>query len=197
MKKKTLLWLFSFVILIALNLFITFKYIDKVKRVHASAAILEEIDHAGDSTKQFATSSASQGGTYQAEAQLSDGRVANLKQFFRNHNSPLYDHAEFIVATSDKYEFDYRLLPAIAMQESTLCRAIPSDSYNCWGWGIYADTVVRFSSYDEAIEVVAKGIREEYIDKGLVTASKIMEKYTPSSNGSWARAVNTFMQALE
>lgn len=191
MKKKTLLWLFLFVILIALNLFITFKYIDKVKRVQASVNILDEIDNAADSTSQF------RGGSYPTEVQLSDSRVANLKQFFRNHNSPLYDKAEFIVATSDKYQFDYRLLPAIAMQESTLCKAIPPNSHNCWGWGIYGDSVTRFSSYEEAIETVAKGIREEYIDKGLVTASKIMEKYTPSSNGSWARAVNTFMQALE
>lgn len=193
MKKKTLVWFFSFVLLIALNLFITFKYMEKVQRVQASVNILDEIDHAAETV----TASTPHGGSYPAEAEISDSRVANLKQFFRNHNSPLYDHAEFIVITSDKYQFDYRLLPAIAMQESTLCRAIPENSHNCWGWGIYGDSVIRFDSYPEAIDTVAKGIRENYIDKGLTTASKIMEKYTPSSNGSWARAVNTFMQALE
>ncbi len=194
MKKRKLLWFFAFAALFLLNIFITIKYINKVKKVNASVRILDEISSDG----QFATSSnpfPSNG--YQTNAQLTDGRVANLKQFFRKYNSPLYDKADIIVKTSDKYNFDYRLLPAIAMQESGLCQTIPSDSYNCWGWGIYGDKVARFSSYDEAIDAVGNGIREEYINKGLVTATMIMEKYTPSSNGSWARAVNTFMRVLE
>lgn len=190
MRKKTLLWIFSFAILIVLNLFITLKYIDKVNRVNASIRILDEIDQAGASLSELGSS----GSTELTKLAI---RISNLKQFFRAHNSPLYDHAEFIVKTSDKYQFDYRLLPAIAMQESTLCRNIPKNSYNCWGWGIYGNTVTRFSSYEEAIDTVAKGIRQQYIDKGLVTASEIMAKYTPSSNGSWARAINGFMKSLE
>ena len=83
------------------------------------------------------------------------------------------------------------------MQESNLCRLIPEDSHNCWGWGIYGTTVTRFDSYDEAIETVAKGIKKNYIDKGLVTASAIMKVYTPQSKGSWAYGVNTFLKALE
>lgn len=134
---------------------------------------------------------------YEAEVGVTDGRVANLKNFFRKYNSPLYDYAEIIVETSDKYSFDYRLLPAIAMQESTLCQAIPDDSHNCWGWGIYGTTVTRFSSYEEAIETVAQGIRDNYLNEGRLTASEIMKKYTPSSNGSWSRAVNSVMRYLE
>ncbi len=136
-------------------------------------------------------------GNYETKIQAGDGRVANLKSFFRKHGSPLYDYAGKIVEISDKYKFDYRLLPAIAMQESNLCRVIPDDSHNCWGWGIYGTTVTRFDSYDEAIETVGKGIKEHYIDKGLVTASAIMKKYTPPSQGSWAYGVNTFLKALE
>lgn len=132
-----------------------------------------------------------------AEASLTDGRVANLKAFFRKYNSPLYDYAEKIVEVSDSYSFDYRLLPAIAMQESNLCRVIPDDSYNCWGWGIYGTTVTRFESYDEAIETVGKGIKENYIDHGLVTASAIMKKYTPSSPGTWQKGVNWSLGIIE
>jgi len=130
-------------------------------------------------------------------AGIADGRAANLKTFFRKYNSPLYDHAETIIRVSDENKFDYRLLPAIAMQESNLCRVIPDDSYNCWGWGIYGDTVTKFNSYDEAIETVGRGIKDHYINEGLTTPSKIMEKYTPSSNGSWAHGVDTFLKALE
>ncbi len=134
---------------------------------------------------------------YETSVSFSDSRVANLKSFFRKYNSPLYDYADLIVTVSDENNFDYRLLPAIAMQESNVCRYIPNDSSNCWGWGIYGDTVTKFTSYDEAIQTVAKGIKKDYINKGLVTASAIMEKYTPSSQGSWAYGVNTFLRALE
>ncbi len=160
--------------------------------------ILTEIDKPVEVQNQFHSSTAPFVlGTFTAEANMADGRAANLKAFFRKYNSPLYDKADFIVKTSDKYHFDYRLIPAIAMQESTLCKFIPENSYNCWGYGIYGDTVTRFSSYEEAIETVAEGIKTNYLDKGLLTASEIMRKYTPSSNGSWARGVNTVLDWLE
>ncbi len=134
---------------------------------------------------------------YKAEIKPGDARAANLKAFFRKYNSDLYNYADKIIQEADKYQFDYRLLPAIAMQESNLCRVIPDDSYNCWGWGIYGTTVTRFDSYNDAIETVSKGIKEHYIDEGLVTASAIMKKYTPPSQGSWQNGVNTFLKALE
>ncbi len=126
-----------------------------------------------------------------------DIRIANLKFFFRKYNSPLYDYAHLIVERADSYQFDYRLLPAIAMQESTLCKFIPHNSFNCWGWGIYGTRVTRFASYNEAIETVSKGIKTGYIDKGLTTPEEIMSKYTPPSDGSWAHGVNTFLKIIE
>ena len=134
---------------------------------------------------------------YTAEIKSGDAKAANLKAFLRKYNSDLYNHTDKIIEVSDKYGFDYRLLPAIAMQESNLCHLIPENSFNCWGWGIYGTTVTRFDSYDDAIETVGKGIKDHYIDEGLVTASAIMAKYTPSSKGSWQHGVNTFMKALE
>lgn len=132
-----------------------------------------------------------------AKYDTQDLRVAYLKYFFRKYNSVLYEHAEVFVKKADENGFDYRLLPAIAMQESNLCKAIIEGSYNCWGWGIYGSTVTRFSSYPEAINVISKGIKSGYIDKGLTTPDQIMSKYTPSSNGSWAHGVNTFLKVIE
>lgn len=126
-----------------------------------------------------------------------DPRIAYLKAFFREYNSVLYDHAPFIVEMADKYQIDYRLVPAIAMQESNLCRVIPNNSHNCWGWGIYGSTVTRFASYPEAIETVTRGLKLNYVDQGLTTPEQIMKKYTPSSNGSWARSVNFFWKEIE
>jgi hypothetical protein len=133
----------------------------------------------------------------ESEKVKKDPRVANLKVFFRKHNSDLYEHTQFIVQTSDKYGLDYRLLPAIAMQESTLCKNIPHNSYNCWGWGIYGNKVTRFSSYEEAVDTVARGLKKHYIDHGLVSVEQIMSKYNPSSpNGSWAHGVGSFMETI-
>ncbi len=191
MRKRSIFWIGLFTILVVAKLIIALRYVQKVKRVSAANTILNEID----ASYEFDQSFANEGVT--AEIKLGDARVANLKRFFRKYNSPLYDDAEFIVTTADKYEFDYRLLPAIAMQESGLCRVIPNNSYNCWGWGIYGTTVTRFDSYQDAIMAVSKGIKTYYIDKGLTTTEQIMAKYTPSSNGSWANGVNTFIRALE
>lgn len=195
---RRLLFIPLFLALISVNIFIAYKLYSKYKRIAVSKQVLEEISFMDNKYDQFAQSSAPLVmGVYETNTSLNDGRSSNLKRFFRKYNSPLYEHAEFIVRTSDKYQFDYRLLPAIAMQESGLCRVIPHDSYNCWGWGIYGSTVTRFTSYEEAIDTVARGLKKNYIDKGLITATAIMAKYTPSSNGSWAHGVNTFLKVIE
>ncbi len=131
------------------------------------------------------------------EFNTNDIRVANLKFFFRKYNSVLYDNAETFVKYADQNQFDYRLLPAIAMQESNLCKYVYEGSHNCWGWGIYGNKVTRFDSYDEAIDTISRGIKKYYIDKGLTTPEDIMRKYTPPSDGSWAYGVNTFLKIIE
>jgi hypothetical protein len=195
MIRKTAFLIPFFILLLILNLFLSFKLLSFYYKEKQIKTIFTQINNPTDDL--FLNSANKKVLGIESNVYFSDGRVANLKSFFRKYNSPLYDYADLIVKVSDKYKFDYRLLPAIAMQESNLCRYIPEDSHNCWGWGIYGDKITKFSSYEEAIETVARGIKEQYIDKGYITASKIMEKYTPSSNGSWAHGVNTFLRLLE
>ncbi len=198
MWHRKLFCFISFFFVLLVNFYFIVRLYQNSRKQANVEKILSEISNANNPQNQFRFSAAPFVlGAYTTDISLVDGRAANLKSFFRKYNSPLYDSAETIVRVSDQYQFDYRLLPAISMQESNLCKYIPDNSYNCWGWGIYGDVVTRFSSYDEAIETVAKGIKQEYIDKGLLTASAIMEKYTPSSKGSWAHGVNTFLKALE
>ena len=128
---------------------------------------------------------------------LKEGRIEMVRQFLAKYNSPLEPHAEFIVQTADNYEKDFRLIPAIAMQESNLCKKIPIDSHNCWGFGIYGGKVTRFENYPQAIETVTKTLATKYRDRGLITPEQIMSMYTPSSNGSWARSVNHFMEKMQ
>jgi hypothetical protein len=129
-----------------------------------------------------------------------DARTVLLKKFFSKYSSPLEKQADFIVYQADKYSIDYRLIPAISMQESTGCKFIPDNSFNCWGYGIYGDKVTRFSGYEEAIETVSRGLRKNYYEKGLTTPQAIMHKYTPPSialGGPWASGVEYFFDDIE
>ena len=126
-----------------------------------------------------------------------DARVEMVRQFFEKYKSPLEPFAQSVIDSADQYGLDFRLIPAIAMQESNLCHKIIIDSYNCWGFGIYGKKVTRFTSYEEGIETVTRTLAKNYIQNGLETPEEIMTKYTPSSNGSWADSVNYFMDQLQ
>ncbi|MDO8452225.1 MAG: hypothetical protein Q7S79_00580 [bacterium] len=130
-------------------------------------------------------------------AVAADAREEILRQYLIKWHSPLEPYTAELVDISEKYDLDFRLLTAIAQQESNLCKKIPEGGHNCWGWGIHSKGTLGFDSYPEAIETVAKGIREQYIDKGFVTPEEIMSKYTPSSPGSWAYGVNKFLGQME
>lgn len=125
-----------------------------------------------------------------------DARVEIVKSFFNDYKSPLTPYAQNIVSAADKYNIDFRLLPAIAMQESNLCKKIKKGSNNCWGFGIYGKKVTTFDNYPQAINQVSKTLATDYIGKGLKTPDEIMKKYTPSNKGEWANSVNHFMGTL-
>jgi hypothetical protein len=125
-----------------------------------------------------------------------DARVSIVKDFLKRYQSDLLPYAQNIIDAADKYNLDYRLVPAIAMQESNLCKKAPKDSHNCWGFGIYGKKVLMFDNYAQAINTVTKTLAVQYKEQGLETPEQIMTKYTPGSNGSWARGVNTFMNQL-
>lgn len=126
-----------------------------------------------------------------------DARSEIVRQYLERYNSPLVPYADTLVAEADRNGLDFRLTTAIAQQESNLCKAYPEWTYNCWGWGIHSEGTLGFSSFNEAIATVSQGLKENYIDLGLTTPDEIMGKYTPLSNGSWARGVNEFMAEME
>lgn len=126
-----------------------------------------------------------------------NGKAEKIRQFLARYNSPLEPYSVDIVNAAEEYGLDHRLIPAIAMQESTLCKKIPVNSYNCWGFGIYGNKVTRFADYKEGIYTVTKALATRYKSRGLVTADQIMTMYTPSSNGSWARGVNIVLNQLQ
>jgi hypothetical protein len=130
-------------------------------------------------------------------ARSREDRVEALESFFDALNSPLKANAGTFVDVADKYNMDYKLLPAISCMESSCGRFLIEGSFNPFGWGIYGDNAIYFESYDEAIETVAKGINENYIAKGLNTPEKIAPVYTPPNYVNWRNGVTYFINKID
>ena len=123
----------------------------------------------------------------------SDYRVKVLKAYLSKHNSPLADYAGYFVETADKYNIDWRLVPAISGVESTFGKRIPANSFNAYGW---ANGAYKFKSWEDSIEIVSKTLREKYIDRGAPSIAKIARRYAPPSS-TWAGKVKFFMRKIE
>ncbi len=178
--------LISIPLLIILNL-VYLSYLGNLKNSQALSKENNKIAYAASPSTQNLLSD---------RVEPEDARIGSLKEFLEKYKSELLPFTQNIIDSSDRYELDYRLIPAIAMQESNLCKKAPKNSYNCWGFGIYGKTFTKFDNYPDAIETVAKTLAKEYKEKGLVEPEEIMTKYTPSNNGGWARSVSYFMQKL-
>jgi len=126
-----------------------------------------------------------------------DARLMLIKRYLEKYKSPLEPYAELILELSDTYEFDYRWILAIGQMESNLCKKIPTDSYNCWGYGIHSKGILKFENYELALKSFAAYLKKEYFDKGYVTAEEMMSKYCPHSDGSWAEGINQFFANVE
>jgi len=126
-----------------------------------------------------------------------DARLMIIESYLKKYKSPLLPYASLILELSDNYVFDYRWIVAIGQQESNLCKKIPEDSYNCWGYGIHSEGTLRFDGYDLALRSFASYLKTQYFDKGYNTPELIMSKYCPHSNGSWAYGIRQFFGEME
>lgn len=120
-------------------------------------------------------------------------KAQKIETFFRvnRNNAPLADYSEKFVEVANKYDLDYRLLPAIATMESSGGKS-NFRRYNAWGWGNRS-----FNSFEEGIEIVGKGLKSGYIDKGINTIEEMAKIYCPPNATNWARGVNRFMSEIE
>ena len=137
------------------------------------------------------------------EASAGDARELLVQNFLERHTSPIVaedpEFAQFLVELADEYEIDFRLLPAIAMQESNLCKVIPPDSHNCLGLGVHSRGTWGFDTYRDNFTAAAKVLKKNYLDIGLTTPEEIETKYNPTSanrDGSWAASINQWMAEM-
>ena len=135
--------------------------------------------------------------TIQATIVEEDSKTEIVRQFLARYSSPLEPYAPDVVAASNRYGLDFRLLPAIAMQESIACKRIIPESHNCWGFGIHGSKVTKFSNFPEAIETVSKALGTRYRNNGLVTPREIASMYNPSNTNNWVENVTHFMDQLK
>ena len=126
-----------------------------------------------------------------------DARLKIIEAYLARYKSPLLPYSGLILELSDNYDFDYRWIVAIAQQESNLCKKMPKDSYNCWGYGVHSKGTLRFENYDLALRSFASYLKTQYFDKGYDTVELIMSKYCPHSNGSWAFGIRQFFDEIE
>lgn len=130
----------------------------------------------------------------QIEARKLDGQAKILADYLAKFDSPLRYHAQDFVDASREYGLDWKLVPAIAGVESTFGQFIPG-GYNAWGWGVYGTQAIYFNSWREGIYAVSRGLRENYLNKGLIDPYSINRIYAASPY--WGGKVAYFMRDLE
>lgn len=100
-------------------------------------------------------------GTAEVASNPSDSleyRAALIDSYFAKHKLPLAGFGKKMVIEADKHNLDWRLLPAIGMQESTggkfACEGKLSIEWNPWGWNSCKGK--GFKSMEESIETIAR-----------------------------------------
>ncbi len=123
-----------------------------------------------------------------------DKKAEILSAYLAKFDSPMQYSAQDFIDAAKEYDLDWKMLPAIAGVESTFGKFIPG-GYNAYGWGVYGTQAIYFTSWREGIFTVAKGLRENYLNKGLTDPYSINRIYAASPR--WGDNVTHFMNDLE
>lgn len=200
MKKLILIILFF--LFLPLDLAFSFVALNRLSQSQKMAPVADlqpqDIDLKKFPAQVYAALPATVGQIY-SSVQESDARPLILTKYLEKYHSemkPYNQVAAKIIAVSDEQGLDWRLLVAIAQQESNLGKRMPPNCYNAWGYGIHSRGTLCFDNWEQGIETVARGLKEKYLNEGLITPEEIMGKYTPLSSGSWAAGVSQFLEDL-
>ena len=120
---------------------------------------------------------------------IPDTRLAKLRRFLILRASPISHLAEDFLLVADRHGLDWRLLPSIAMVESSGGKYYPNN--NIFGW---ANGATRFPSIHRSIEVIGGhlGRMSYYKNKDL---NGFLRTYNPV--GDYPGRVKKVMRALD
>lgn len=185
---KKIAIVFSWFLITPIALILLFILINQHKKIDYLARVGPSIDSLSNTFENHL-----EGNVLGVE--ITDMRPYYVENFLKNTRLAPYSY--YIVEASDKYELDYRLIPAIAMKESGGGNAIPEYTHNAWGW---ENGRTVFPSWEVAIDTVGKTLKTRYVDRGLTTPEEMMPVYAPPqmlTGGKWARDINHFFEKLQ
>jgi len=106
-------------------------------------------------------------------AEKQDPRLVRLEKYFEEKQCPVKPLAREFVAAADRHQLDWRLLPSIAVVESSGGKAFHNNNIFGWDNGDH-----RFVSVKESIHTVAERLANSrhYRNKPL---DKILTTYNP------------------
>ena len=123
-----------------------------------------------------------------------DARVAQMEAVLTKYRSPMAPYAALLIATAEKYQLDWTLLAAIAGTESSFGRRMPANCINPYGWGIYGENKLCFTSFEAAIEGVAAGLAAKY---NISSLESIARTYNTVSTEGWIQHTRFFMNKIK
>lgn len=125
-------------------------------------------------------------------------KVQALQEFFKRYHSPLAGSEQDFIDAAYVYGLDWRLLPAIAGDESTFETAGNVTDHNPFGY-MCPGKPCYFNSYSEAIWATAKtiGTKSWYADfRASGQIEKLAEVYNQAKPQEWTQNVEFFMNKL-
>jgi hypothetical protein len=126
--------------------------------------------------------------------EAADPRVETLEKYLKQKNSPLAKEANTFIEVADKYQLDWRFLPAIAGMESSFGQNVLKNSYNPFGWG---GGYAYFDSWENAIRTVGLELYQRVVvNYGTPTPESLGPSYCPPNYRKWIAGVNFFMDDL-
>jgi hypothetical protein len=121
-------------------------------------------------------------------------RVAQMHSVLESFHSPMSGHEQILIDTAEKYHLDWTILAAIAGTESSFGLHMPDKCVNPYGWGIYGDNKLCFTSFDDAISGIAQGLATKYNTTSLET---IARTYNKVSTEGWISHTHYFMNRIK
>ena len=130
--------------------------------------------------------------TLQEEKKIIFYKKIAIKNLLEKYQSPLSGYADVFIKVCYEKQINCYLLPSIAGVESTFGRYIIHSSFNPFGWG---GGKIIFKNWEEAIEKVSEGLKNNYFDRGLTSIESIGKVYAESP--SWSSKVIFFMNEFQ